>query len=354
MNRLHHIKQTLYKNIIDNINYGEEFLEFVILDYNSQDGLEDWIREDEQLRAFCEKGIVKCYRAPDPTFFDRSHSRNMCMKLGQGEIICNVDADNFLGENFAEYINEKFVNNESCFIVSSYEKRDCIGKVCIYKADFLKMKGYDERMSNYGFEDLEFYNRLELNNIRAIQFRDTKFTNVIHHDHIERVSNEKFFNDIEDIYLSYITPWETDLMLVFKNKDISIHHLQNSNLYKELYSIESRPSSDDSGALKLRELTTELTFKQADTYELKLDDELVYINILANDNTIELNIQEKQVFTKVTDIPLRIRYILMISEIINYQFYMTAMNKKENLMPTSFDEVNSTGFGEGYIYEIIR
>ena len=41
MNRLKHLQETLEKNILDNFLVDE--VEFVVLDYNSQDGLEEWI-----------------------------------------------------------------------------------------------------------------------------------------------------------------------------------------------------------------------------------------------------------------------------------------------------------------------
>ena len=47
--RLRHLKQTLPKNIKDNSNYP--FIEFVILDYNSQDGLGDWM-----IKFMCNMG----------------------------------------------------------------------------------------------------------------------------------------------------------------------------------------------------------------------------------------------------------------------------------------------------------
>ena len=93
MNRLSHLKKTLEKNICDNLVY--ENLEFILLDYNSTDGLENWAKND--LKNYIEKGILKYYRTSEPNSFHRSHSRNVAMKLASGDIVCNLDADNFLG-----------------------------------------------------------------------------------------------------------------------------------------------------------------------------------------------------------------------------------------------------------------
>ena len=41
MNRLYHIRETLPRNVRDNKDYP--YVEFVLLDYGSDDGLEDWV-----------------------------------------------------------------------------------------------------------------------------------------------------------------------------------------------------------------------------------------------------------------------------------------------------------------------
>ena len=54
MNRLEHLKVTLPKNIIDNIGYDN--IEFVIVDYNSKDGLQSWINSN--LKKYVDSGIL--------------------------------------------------------------------------------------------------------------------------------------------------------------------------------------------------------------------------------------------------------------------------------------------------------
>ena len=54
MNRLKHLQETLEKNILDNFLVDE--VEFVVLDYNSQDGLEEWIAQS--MMKYIEMGIL--------------------------------------------------------------------------------------------------------------------------------------------------------------------------------------------------------------------------------------------------------------------------------------------------------
>ena len=71
MNRLSHIQETLVKNMEDNFSPNE--VEFILLDYNSTDGLEEWVKT---LQNYIDIGILHYYRTDIPTHYHRSHSRN--------------------------------------------------------------------------------------------------------------------------------------------------------------------------------------------------------------------------------------------------------------------------------------
>jgi cellulose synthase/poly-beta-1,6-N-acetylglucosamine synthase-like glycosyltransferase len=152
MNRLDHLKMTFIKNVYDNLDYRN--IEFVLLNYNSNDDMDAWVRDN--LSDLIEKGIVQYYHTEEPNFFHRSHSRNMAFKLAEGDIICNVDADNFIGKGFADYINLHFNNKKDIFIAPPKGShlttiRNVQGRICLKKEDFYKIKGFDERIMDYGY-----------------------------------------------------------------------------------------------------------------------------------------------------------------------------------------------------------
>lgn len=66
MNRLKHLQETLEKNILDNFLVDE--VEFVVLDYNSQDGLEEWIAQS--MMKYIEMGILVYYRTTNQLIID--------------------------------------------------------------------------------------------------------------------------------------------------------------------------------------------------------------------------------------------------------------------------------------------
>jgi len=167
MDRLHNLKETLPINIKSNKSYPN--LEFVILDYNSSDKLEDWIKNN--FIKYINNGRIVYYRTEEPKYFDMPHAKNVVSKLASGDIINNLDADNYAvdirpenknkqtNECWASYLNR--IANEfpekAIFIKSN---RVPHGRVGFYKKDFIDiLGGYDEELAGYGYEDFDIVER---------------------------------------------------------------------------------------------------------------------------------------------------------------------------------------------------
>lgn len=235
-NRLDHIRRTLPRNIEDNSDFQNA--QFVILDYNSKDGLSHWVKSE--LSTFIKSGKLVYYYTPEPEFFNRSHSRNMVMKLSEGDIICNVDADNFIGKGFAEFISNEFANKKNIFLSAYNEEiknmpRDVIGRICFKKEDFYLIEGFDERMSGYGFEDHDFINRLKLAGLENKIITDYNFLKAISHSNQERISEEKSYKTFYKLFISHVSFSKTDIIVLFKTGEFNSGSLID---YNSLYSCD--------------------------------------------------------------------------------------------------------------------
>ena len=219
MGRLHHIKKTLLQNIKNN-NYNN--VEFVLLNYNSKDGLDKWIKKN--MMEYIESGILNYYHTTEPQYFHMSHAKNMSHKLASGTIVCNVDADNFTYKDFSNFVYKQFSNNSKIILCFNTEKRikflqkqkrqkGCGGRICVKKEYFLKAGGYDEEMIGWGAEDTDFVFRVSSLCGLKKQFIPSSFLSSISHDTKERMKN---FND-DNIKLS-----------VIKNKRIYNQHRKKS------------------------------------------------------------------------------------------------------------------------------
>ncbi|RVU00436.1 glycosyltransferase family 2 protein [Mucilaginibacter limnophilus] len=215
MNRLQHLKETLQANIEANQDYAN--LEFVLLDYNSTDGVEDYIRN--HMSYYIKSGKLVYYKTTSHLYFNRSHSRNVAFRLATGDVLCNIDADNFTGIGFAAYVNEAFSKANDIFLSvfnnNLLNKSDVLGRICVRKADFYKVTGYDERMVNYGFEDYDLVNRLELYGLTKTPITGNPgFFNVIEHERNTRLENEYLTNKLNDVLISYLSPSSSEVLLL--------------------------------------------------------------------------------------------------------------------------------------------
>jgi radical SAM protein with 4Fe4S-binding SPASM domain len=191
MGRLHHLQQTLLKNLAWNANYPS--LEFVLLDYSSPDELASWVQSElsDQLRS----GRVAYYRYDHAQFFSFSHSRNMAARLCRGDIVGNVDADNFTGPSYAQYVDQQMKDTD--FLVGcDFENgvftpivgdHGWTGRMAVRRQAFLDAGGYDEDMVAWGYEDMDLYNRLWQRGHSCSPI-DRRFLNCIPHDNKERIA----------------------------------------------------------------------------------------------------------------------------------------------------------------------
>lgn len=222
MDRVEHIKKTLPKNIEDNYRYGN--IEFVLLDYNSSDNLKDWVFNN--LRSEIKSGILKYYHTTEPNYFHRSHSRNLAFRLSTGDVVCNVDADNYVGKGYAEYINKAFQQYQNSFLVFNYNnvkrsQEDFVGRFCCFRSDFFKVHGYDENFANYGYEDLDLYYRLKESGLKELYFNHAGFFEAIPHEDSLRQKNEFFKKQLAEYFVCHISPLESKVICLFK--DHSFH-----------------------------------------------------------------------------------------------------------------------------------
>lgn len=187
--RLHHLTETLPKNIIWNADYPN--IEFVLLDYNSPDGLEAWVKN--HMSRMIEKGILVYFKNPEPEYFHFTHSRNMLLKLATGDIVCNLDADNYSGADFAFYIAER-INKVDYLMINPWSEVDgyinpfafeCFGRIAVKKEAILHAGGYLESLESWGDEDRDLYERLDkLGYLK--EFIPGHFLRCISHSNLER------------------------------------------------------------------------------------------------------------------------------------------------------------------------
>ena len=186
MGRLHHLRQTIYRNIDDNNDYPT--LEFVLLDYNSPDQMAAWVRDE--LKAHLAMGLVKYFRTDEPEYFHHAHAKNVSHKLATGDVVCNLDADNFTGRGFASYLGQVFTGERACFVgVDGSLYPSACGRIALRRSDFIHLRGYEERIQGWGYDDHNLVARSMNYGLKGLWLGQdqARFLEAIKHDDSERV-----------------------------------------------------------------------------------------------------------------------------------------------------------------------
>lgn len=205
MGRAHHLKQTLPINLAQSVDWSRpDAVEFVVLDYSSPDDLAEWITTDPALQPYLDAGILKFARYEGQAYFRHSHAKNMAHALATGDYVCNVDADNFIGAGFTDYLRRVFWRRPNSIVASnrldnrlnSGIYKGCMGRVALSKANFEMLGGYDEseRFRGWSGEDSDLVIRAVRKFIRPVLLRNRRFLQVVQHSDLERIQLTDFLD----------------------------------------------------------------------------------------------------------------------------------------------------------------
>jgi len=337
MNRLNHLQQTLEKNIQD--NYLPDEVSFVLLDYHSTDGLDRWVQQTMQ--PSIDSGILVYYQTFEPEHYLRSHSRNMVFRLADAGILCNLDADNFLGKGFAAFMLEEFSKDNAIFYTSNHSKDDIIGRVCVRSDDFLSIRGYNEALKGYGPEDIDIFNRLRIKGLNQRFFHDPEFYRFIVHSKSDRITNEFMAKNIARMYISYMNPYTSGILLLYKDHTMERYVLVDNahlNVFAEL-SVNNGYLLDEKHKIGIQEDILRGSWSEADD-RITMDENSVRSEIRPESATIEF---KGLTFYKVQDNELKTEIILLLTSAIGFYEANRAMNDQS--------AVNPDGFGKGSVFK---
>jgi len=185
--RVSHLQETLPRNLAWHADDPD--VEFVILNYNSSDHLHDWVRDMfGQLRR---DGRVVYFLNSGPSAFHASHAKNQAFRLARGSILCNLDADNFTGANFAGYLRRElqtldFLSGgviEDDRIVAT-NVRGVEGRNVVPRESFWALGGFDEDFDSWGYEDSNLSERMMLLGLTGRTIDDAYLSCIDHDDEV--------------------------------------------------------------------------------------------------------------------------------------------------------------------------
>ncbi|HEX9508903.1 MAG TPA: glycosyltransferase family A protein [Puia sp.] len=342
MNRLSHLKETLPANIRENKNYPN--VEFVVLDYNSQDGMEDWMRSN--MNEYIESGLLKYYKTYEPLYFNISHSKNMISLLSSGDLIAFVDADNYAGENYVDWLAATFAEYGNNTVITTLRKthipfRDQGGKLCCCRDLFKLVRGFDESLVGYGIDDVDLVNRLERAGGNRVFIENPDFLRYIGHTNEERMNNYALFKDLENIYLQRSDFREVFNTILYLFKDSTFLHVEFEfieSMKEDLIATHSgwriKDNGHERGSFGRTPDGLTLNFDNKKNMLCQLQTDGLLHSVSGEENILWDNIRKDNV--------------LYTELIMGYGECLNRMKYKEN--EVSLTSTNQNGYGKGIAY----
>ena len=159
--RLIHLKQTLPLNIKTYLK--DTNVDFLLLNYNSQDHLDSWVRET--FLGLIKSKRLTYYKEFKSKNYSASRAKNIAHRLATGDIVFNIDSD-VVVNNFANNLLQGNINE---FFITTDKKHKTVFGICgFWKEHFTKtLFGYNEQFSHgWGYEDKDILHRAQALGLR--------------------------------------------------------------------------------------------------------------------------------------------------------------------------------------------
>jgi hypothetical protein len=181
-NRLWQLVHTMPQNLA--AIRADNYAEMVLVNYNSQDGLDVWIR---QFRSAVEGGALRYVHERSDPYFHTAKAKNLAHFAATGEFVVNLDADNFIGDTIARY--RRFWEDNPDTVIHGFcgDLTDgSFGRIGMAKHHLLALGGYDEEMLSGAVEDTDLLRRAKAFGLDFIRLAQRGIPAIRNH-HSERI-----------------------------------------------------------------------------------------------------------------------------------------------------------------------
>ena len=198
-NRIHQLRQTLRQNLNDN-RLHQRFIEFVLVDLGSVDGLRKWI-----LSEFAEdlsSGYLRYYYTDMLPFWHASIAKNTAHFCAKNDIVVNLDCDNFTGYLGGQFVINTFYQHRMDIVCQQYGgdlDDGSFGRISVLRKYFHQIGGYHESFGPMAYQDDDLIIRLQSLGLTYVLKQDTNFNNAIRNTKEEGLKYSGTAKDYETI-----------------------------------------------------------------------------------------------------------------------------------------------------------
>ena len=153
MGRTHDLRVTM-PHIIEAANASPP-VEIMVLDYNSQDGLGEYIEQVRAGQTLIDANTLSYSRYTGRDYYHMAHAWNLCVKTTFGEYIVIMGTDTIPDDRYFTAV--RMLIADGCVWMHG---KTLEGILVCKRDEFLAAGGYDERFEFYGPEDKDLEERL--------------------------------------------------------------------------------------------------------------------------------------------------------------------------------------------------
>ena len=215
-NRLHQLRQTLRQNLNDN-RLHRKFIEFVLVDFGSIDGLREWI-----LSGFSEdlsSGYLRYYYTDMLPFWHASIAKNTAHLCAKNDIVVNLDCDNLTGYLGGQFLINTFYKHRMDIVCQQYGgdlDDGSFGRISVLRKYFNLIGGYNESFGPMAYQDDDLIIRLQSFGLLYVLKQDKNFNNALRNTKEEGLKYSGTTKEYE--------------IIRSENRQISIQGLSEGNL----------------------------------------------------------------------------------------------------------------------------
>lgn len=166
MNRLDDFKETIGSHVSEAL--ASPPVEIVVLDYNSTDGLNDYMKGIMGRLMFTNESRITHKKYSGRDTYHAAHANNLAMLAGKGDWVVLVPADVFTMYGYVAALRN-LIDIGYQWANTDKKRRSTIA---INKDEFIYSGGYDERFECYGPDDVDLIERLERRGLKRGAIND--------------------------------------------------------------------------------------------------------------------------------------------------------------------------------------
>ncbi len=161
--RLSHLAETLPENL----KFKSAAIEFVLVDFGSKDGLNDWVWE--RFSAEIREGTLRFFRVTNQVSWHMARAKNLSARLAIADYLFFLDADNFVAPQDIDFIAQASVTNYAVHQFSGNWDDGSCGRIGLPRTTFFDLGGYDESFLPMGGEDIDLLRRIQMVGLKTVK-----------------------------------------------------------------------------------------------------------------------------------------------------------------------------------------